>query len=531
MPALGESVHEGTIGKWLKQPGDKVERFEAVCEVITDKVNAEIPAEIEGILTQILVQEGQTVEVGTVIGEMELVGATVKPQAEVAAKTAELSTAAAFIQGTTTSTPSAAPAPATTPDYSNVTFPSGRAVVHDDDDDSLDFSASNPAGANRKTAVIPTAATKDLANTNGKPNRYSPAVRHLAAEHHLDLDALNLKGSGLGGRITRDDILNYIETKRQSNIAASVAAPTSNIVTPAASIAPPIPTTPPSMHDQIAANALTANRNIAIPTTTPAQPTQQPTSTAPAPSFSEVGLAAMGANGNGDEFVALTPMRRAIAEHMVRSKHTSPHAWTIVEVDMTKLVKHRAKIKEEFKKREGVDLSYLPFVIQATVKALKQFPQVNATWASDGSGIIIKRDINIGIAVDIQDGLIVPVLHKADEKNLVGLARGLNELVNKARSRKLTVTDVQGGTFTVNNPGAFGSVMSYPIINQPQAAIVTMEAIVKRPVVVTDNEGNETIAIHSMMNMCLSFDHRVIDGAVAGRFLQSIKKQLETLDF
>jgi len=216
---------------------------------------------------------------------------------------------------------------------------------------------------------------------------------------------------------------------------------------------------------------------------------------------------------------------------MVRSVQTSPHAWTIVEVDMTRLVKHRARIKEDFKRREGLDLTYLPYVMLAVVEGLRKFPELNASWSSENNGIIQKRDLNLGVAIDVPDGLVVPVIHKADEKSLVGLVRALNDVVTRGRNKKLTLADVQGGTFTVNNPGAFGSVMSQPIINQPQAAIVTMEAIVKRPVVITDTEGNDNIVVRSMMNMCLSFDHRVVDGATAGRFLQFLKKWLETQDY
>jgi 2-oxoisovalerate dehydrogenase E2 component (dihydrolipoyl transacylase) len=230
---------------------------------------------------------------------------------------------------------------------------------------------------------------------------------------------------------------------------------------------------------------------------------------------------------DGEEVLGLTPMRKAIAEHMSRSKQTTPHAWTIVEVDMSRLVQHRARIKEEFKRREGVDLSFLPFMLKAVAEGLRQLPQLNATWSPEKGGIAVKRELNLGVAVDVPDGLIVPVIHQAEEKSLVGLARRLNDLVTRARNKKLTLADVQGGTFTVNNPGAFGSIVSYPIINQPQAGIITMEAIVKRPVVVSDAEGNDTIAIRSMMNMCLSFDHRVVDGAYAGRFLQFVKKWLE----
>jgi pyruvate/2-oxoglutarate dehydrogenase complex dihydrolipoamide acyltransferase (E2) component len=338
-----------------------------------------------------------------------------------------------------------------------------------------------------------------------RPHRYSPAVRRLAEEHHLNLETINIKGSGISGRITREDVLNYLQVQRTvpqasnpiitratemrdepaTKLPAPVFNPTPAPATPAAVVRPSMPPNPPPMP-------------------------------APVPQTVQA----------NEEFVPLTPMRKAIAEHMVRSIQTSPHAWTIVEVDMTRLVKHRAKVKEEFKQRERIDLSYLPFVIQAVIEGLKQYPQLNASFSPEG-GIILKRELNIGVAIDVPDGLVVPVIPRADEKSLVGLARSLNDLITRARSKKLTMADLQGGTFTVNNPGAFGSVMSYPIINQPQAAIVTMEAIVKRPIVVTDEDGNDTIAVRSIMNMCLSFDHRVVDGAIGGRFLQAVKKWLE----
>jgi 2-oxoisovalerate dehydrogenase E2 component (dihydrolipoyl transacylase) len=238
--------------------------------------------------------------------------------------------------------------------------------------------------------------------------------------------------------------------------------------------------------------------------------------------------AAMGAaQPAAGELVALTPMRRAIAEHMVRSVATSPHAWTMVEVDVTGLVRYRAAKKEEFARREGFPLSYVPFFIEAVVGALKAFPVLNASWTEQG--IQLKREINIGVAVALenQQGLVVPVIRHADERNIVGLARAVNDVVARARAGKLTVDDLQGGTFTVNNPGTFGSILSQPIINQPQAAILTMEAIVKRPVVISGDDG-DSIAIRQMMNVCLSFDHRVLDGLTAGLFLADLKRRLET---
>jgi 2-oxoisovalerate dehydrogenase E2 component (dihydrolipoyl transacylase) len=540
LPQLGESVHEGTIGQWLKKVGDKVEEYEPIVEIITDKVNAEVPAPISGILTSILVKEGETVEVGALLGEMSEVGAAAQD-----GKADEAALEAAF----------AAPATPQAAQFNQqldreveeveASFPNGKASggwYEEEEEDTF-------AGASAPSQPAP---------IEHKKNRYSPSVRRLAEEHQLDLEKLGLRGSGINGRITRDDVLMYIEQQRKLR----QPVPTRALPGQNGAAVPPLPPVKP-MHEhalrETPAQAAFAAPVQAAPTPATPAPTpavlrpaamqSTPSATAPeqaapaqdkpaapvpapvAPAFSEAAVVGNGAGGSGDELVPLTPMRRAIAEHMVRSVQTSPHAWTIVEVDMTRLVKHRAKVKEEFKRREGLDLTYLPFVMLAVVEGLRKFPALNASWSPEGNGIIMKRDLNLGVAIDVPDGLVVPVIQKADEKSLVGLARALNDLVNRARNRKLTLADVQGGTFTVNNPGAFGSVMSQPIINQPQAAIVTMEAIVKRPVVVTDSEGNDNVMVRSMMNMCLSFDHRVVDGAMAGRFLQCVKKWLETQDF
>jgi 2-oxoisovalerate dehydrogenase E2 component (dihydrolipoyl transacylase) len=452
MPQLGESIHEGTIAKWLKKPGDPIERFEPVVEVQTDKVNSEIPAPEDGVLSEILVPEGETVEVGTVIARMKAVSATQTKTTEsmheqVAARVEHkpIVTAATRQEAA-----------------SSGVFPSGNSgggwFIEDEEDDW-------------------TAPAKPVVTEKKPPNRYSPAVRRLAEEHDLDLDTLNLTGSGLAGRITREDVLNYLQAEVSRGIEGQVAKQPPPVAVP-----------------------------MVQPTPTPQVPTPDLR-----PVTSEI-----------EGFTPLTPMRKAIAEHMTRSKQTTPHAWTIVEVDMTELVKYRAQVKAEFKTQEGLDLTYLPFVIKAVVEALRKFPNINASFAAEGNGVILKREINIGVAIDVPDGLVVPVIQKADEKNMIGLVRSLNDLITRARNKKLTLADLQGGTFTVNNPGAFGSVLSYPIINQPQAGIITMEAIVKRPVVIED-----MIAIRSMMNMCLSFDHRVIDGAYAGRFLQAVKTALQ----
>jgi 2-oxoisovalerate dehydrogenase E2 component (dihydrolipoyl transacylase) len=401
MPQLGESVTEGTVDKWLKHEGDLVKRDEPLVEIVTDKVNAEIPSPFEGKLVKIAVTEGETVNVGAVLAQIEVKDAAgaatqapAKPSREIAEAPAE-----------------APPKPA----------------------------LSTPAD-----------------NGGGERARLSPAVRKLAAEHGID--AASLRGSGMGGRVTRDDVL------------AAVGGGQAAVATPAAAPA-----------------------------------------AAPAPTR---------VDGTREELVKLSVMRRSIAEHMVRSLATSPHAWTMQEIDVTNLVRYREAEKESFKKRHGVALTYLPFVVQILCEVLKQYPWLNSTWAADG--VILKRYINLGIAVSIPDGLIVPVLKDADQRGFTDLVKTLNDLIERARNKQLKPEDVQAGTFTLNNTGATGSVASQPIINQPQAAILTTESILKRPVVI-----NDAIAVRQMMNMCLSFDHRIIDGMMAGQFLGTMKKRLE----
>lgn len=526
LPQLGESVHEGTVGKWLKQVGETVEEFEPIVEILTDKVNAEVPSPIAGKISAILVKEGETVEVGTVIAEMVAIGA------EIPAKTTANQPAPAVGVGlpATPTVNSAKPAAA---EEVEASFPNGKASGGWYDEDEEDtFAGAVPATS--------------PANEPKKPHRYSPAVRRLAEEHNLDLNRLPMRGTGLGGRITRDDILLYVEQQRRLQQPIPTRALPYAQTAQNTQAASPVNSMPPvtSMHDQMAANAAKAAQNfqasLNVPTAQPSQTQQIAAAFTPAPAAPQPASVQQIQPQNpvsaynpqaGEELVALTPMRRTIAEHMVRSVQTSPHAWTMVEVDMTKLVRYRAKNKEEFKRREGVDLTFMPFFMKAVTEGLRQFPTLNASWSPDNNGIVMKRDINLGIAVDVPDGLVVPVIQHAEEKSLVGLARALSDLANRARNRKLSLADLQGGTFTVNNPGAFGSVMSQPIINQPQAAIVTMESIVKRPVVVTDADGNDSMVVRSMMNVCISFDHRVVDGATAGRFLQFIKKWLETRDY
>jgi 2-oxoisovalerate dehydrogenase E2 component (dihydrolipoyl transacylase) len=404
MPQLGESVTEGTVDKWLKHEGDFVKRDEPLVEVVTDKVNAEIPSPFEGKLIKISATEGETVKVGSVIAQIETAGTT------------------------------AAAAPAKEKE-----------------------SAAKPAEVPQAPARTPAAPSGE--NGGAEHARLSPAVRKLAAEHGLD--PTSLRGSGMGGRVTRDDVL-----------AAVSSAP-----------AAPAPQAPPA----------------------PARPS------APAPAR---------VDGTREELVKLSVMRKAIAEHMVRSLATSPHAWTLQEVDVTNLVRYREAEKESFKARHGTSLTYLPFVVQIVCDTLKYFPWLNSSWSDEG--VILKHYINLGIAVSIPDGLIVPVIKDADKLGFTELVRTMNDLIERARDKHLKPEEVQAGTFTLNNTGATGSVASQPIINQPQAAILTTESIVKRPVVV-----NDAIAVRHIMNMAMSFDHRIIDGMMAGQFLGTIKEKLE----
>lgn len=492
LPQLGESIHEGTIGKWLKKVGDPVEEFESLVEIITDKVNAEVPSPIKGTLSQILVQEGETVEVGVVIAEMVELGAKIEQPAQ-------------------TEQMKAAFAPPHTPLETELNRVANHAVKEEVEASFPNGKASGGWYEDEAVEVV-AVATPAIATTEKSKQRYSPAVRRLAQENQLNLEQLSLRGSGIGGRITRDDVQLYLANKPSQ-----------------ATYTPPPPVA--SMHDQLAANAMRQTTPSPIAPLVPpilangnGSKSVEKTASTSSTSYSEAFVST-----GSEQVVALTPMRRAIAEHMVRSLQTSPHAWTMVEVDLSRLVRYRSGAKAQFKEREGIELTYLPFVIKAVIDGLREFPMLNSAWSNDG--IVVKRDLNIGIAIDVSDGLVVPVVKNADDKSLVGLTRSVNDLVARARSKKLTMTDVQGGTFTVNNPGSFGSVMSQPIINQPQAAIVTMEAIVKRPVVVTDADGNDSIVVRSMMNMCISFDHRIVDGAMAGRFLQFVKRWLEQRDF
>ena len=427
MPQLGESVHEGTISKWLVKVGDKVVEFEPMLEVDTDKVNAEVPAPVTGILREILAKEGETVQAGAEIAVVE-VGAddstgkvTAAPEAPAAEPAVASSKAAP--EAKAPPTPKQEPAPEPPPKEAEVSAP---AV---------------------KTESAPAALETG-------EHRYSPAVQMQASELKVDLSKVT--GTGIGGRVTKKDVQDFA--------AKATAAP---------------------------------------PASRPA-PAQAPT---PA---------------EGDEVVQLTRVRRLIAENMVRSKTTIPHAWQTQESDMSGVVANRAANKAAFLKQEGFGLTYLPYVMAAAASALREHPEVNATF--NETEIIIHRDINLGVSVGLEDTLVVPVVRRADGLSIAGLARAVNDIAARARDKKLKADDLAGATFTVNNSGTFGTLFSYSVINPGQAGILTMEAIVERPVAV-----NGMIGIKPMMYLCFSFDHRVLDGLQAARFLTSCRKWLDAV--
>ena len=443
LPHVGESVVEGTIGKWLKQPGDTVKRYEPLVEIITDKVTMEVPSPVDGSLVRLLAEEGETLPMGAPIAEVATANSPEGAEPETASIQVE------------TATPSS---PGTTGQLlRDVTpvGPTGGAVVENLEPAgaSTAASASRPAAAATPTPAKP--APQPAAATAGQA-RLSPAVRRLAQGHSVDVS--RIQGSGLGGRITREDILKFVESGAAQAPAAAPA------------------------------------RLVVGETSADGQETHVP----------------------------LTPVRRMIAEAMVRSVTEIPHAWSTVEVDVTGLVALRTSVRAEFEQKQGGSLTFLPFISKAVVEALRSFPTMNATWGGDK--IILKNRINLGLAVAAPDGLMVPVLHDADQLSIAGLAGGANDLAERARTKKLTLNDVQGGTFTLNNTGALGSFASGPIINYPQAGIMTFETIQKRAVVIDD-----AIAIRSMMNICLSFDHRINDGAEASGFLSAVKNRLQSM--
>ena len=466
LPQVGESVTEGTITQWLKRVGDRVEKYDALVEVLTDKVSMEVPSPVAGVITEILAEEGQTLPMGAPIAAIQtsdVVDAPPQPPAQPAQdKPAQAAPAA----------PSDAPETATANAIGRTGVllkdvapvgPTGSGA-----DESR--AAPQPAQVGAQDATSEPAPAQDAppepAPAQATPpadrrRRYSPAVMRLAEQHGVDLAQVG--GTGMGGRITRKDVLAYIDAAAQ----------------------PQSPSQAP-------------------------QPAPDPAAPQPAASAAD------------EERVPLTPVRRMIAANMTRSATEIPAAWSITEVDVSGLVRRRDAVKDEFLRREGYPLTYLHFIVKAIAASLKENPLLNSSW--DGDAILLKKRVNIGIAVAAPDGLVVPVIHDADALSVAGIARRAAGLTQRARQGNLSVNDVQGGTFTLNNTGALGSVASQPIINHPQAAILTTEAIVKRPVVTGD-----AIAIRSMMNICLTFDHRIMDGAEASAFATAVKRRLEAI--
>jgi pyruvate dehydrogenase E2 component (dihydrolipoamide acetyltransferase) len=432
MPQMGESIVEGTITKWLKKPGDKVQRDEPLFEISTDKVDAEIPAPASGILQEIKVTEGTTVGVNTVVGTIAVDGeAAAAKSAAPSAKSASAPPTPPKEEKKATPPPPPMPAP--------------PAAAHEEEDEA----------------------------------RSSPLVRKIAREHGISLS--QIKGTGLGGRITKQDIQQFIDNQASQPAHAEAAAR-------------PVP-----------------------PARSEAEPSQAPAASAPP-------RPAAPAPYPGD-LVPMTNMRRLIAKHMIESRRTSAHVHCMYEVDFTRIVNLRSKLKTGFEQRHGVRLTFMPFFVRAAIIALQQWPIINANI--DGDNIRYHRNINVGIAVALDWGLIVPVLKNAGDLNFLGLQRGITDLGERARTKKLKPEDVEGSTFTITNPGQFGAVFGLPIINQPNSAIMGVGGITKQPLVITDKDGNDSIAIRSVVHLTLGYDHRLIDGAVADQFMAQVKKNLE----
>jgi 2-oxoisovalerate dehydrogenase E2 component (dihydrolipoyl transacylase) len=486
MPQLGESVTEGTIARWLKQPGEPVARYESIAEVASDKVNAEIPAPADGTFGEIIAAEGSVVSVGQPICTIEQ-GAGAAAEVPAAAPAAPAAVQPAVpVPAAAEAAPAvreATPAPL-------AEAPAVRAPEPVVERPTAAASAAAAVPAPSAAATVPAAAA--AADANGAAHQHvTPAVRMLAREQDVDLSLI--PGSGIGGRVTKKDVLDHVQRRDEAARAAGPA--------PLVALAP------------------APSAQFAVPA--PAALTPAPAAVSPAPVAALPSLSASAEEG--DQLLPMTSVRRAIAEHMVRSRQTSPHAWLMVEVDMSRVVRLREAGKAAFRERYGISLTYLPFVARAVVEALRRRPTLNAQWSE--AGLVLKHDINLGIAVALEENLVVPVLRNADRLSIAGLAQAMADLGNRARSNRLKLDEIQGGTFTLNNTGALGAVMTQAIINQPQAAILTMDAVVKRAVVVDD-----MIAIRPIMNLGMSFDHRLNDGLQAARFLQDIREQLEGLD-
>jgi pyruvate dehydrogenase E2 component (dihydrolipoamide acetyltransferase) len=477
MPQLGETVVEGTITKWLKQEGERVEQDEPLFEISTDKVDTEVPSPAAGTLTKILVAEGQTVSVKTPVAEIDGAGAAAGEGSGGGAPS------------DSAHEPAPPPPPSETPAEAQPQRGAGPDSAPPITPEAPAAEAPAPAApaeeARRPAAKAPAPAGAQLADQGPRSQILSPLVRKLAEEHSVDLS--QVVGTGTGGRVTKNDVLAFVTTRGSAGPAAPGAP------------APPAP--------------------AEAPAPAPSAPAE-----APAPAPAPQPAPAPAAVGVGEEVVQMTVVRKAIAEHMTRSLQVSARAWNMVEVDMERIARLRERVKESFMARESFNLTYMPFLSRAVVDALLAFPLVNSELR--GEEIVVKHYVNLGIAVSYDQGLIVPVVKGADGMNLIGLARSINDLALRARGHQLKPDEVHGGTFTITNPGPFGSILSVPIINQPQTGILAFDAVVKRPVVVDD-----AIAVRHMVYLSMSWDHRVIDGALASQFLARIKENMETWDW
>ena len=452
MPQMGESIFEGTLTKWLKKPGDKVQRDEPLFEISTDKVEAKIPAPASGVLKEVKIKEGTTVQVNTVVGIIDGDGAG--------------ASAAAAVKPAAPESPKAAPAPSAA-STNGPSRPAQTAPAPQGKDETETETA--PAGYGQQASNV-----TEINQGEGERLRSSPLVRKIAKENNVDLG--QVPGTGMGGRITKEDILGFIQKYPAGAPASAGQAPR--------------------------------------PTAAPAAPAQ--TAAAPAPALPPP---------TPGEVVPMTKMRAIIAQRMVESKHTSAHVHTVFKVDMTRIVKLRDRERSKFEARNGVKLTYMPFIARAVLGGIKQMPIVNSSV--EGDGIRYHKNVNIGIAVALEWGLIVPVVKQAEERSFVGLQRAINDVAERARAKKLQPDEVQGGTFTITNPGIFGPQFGMPIIMQPQVAILGMGGLFKEPVVITDKDGNDLIAIRSIIRLTLGYDHRIIDGADADKFMVAVRNYLE----
>ena len=491
LPQLGETVTEGTITRWFKKVGDTVAADEPLFEVSTDKVDTEVPSPVAGTLTEIRVNEGDTVPVGTVIAVVGAANAAAAP-APVAPAPAPVSQPAPAPVA-----PAPAPAPVAQPAPAPVAQPSPAPVTQP---------APAPAPAARPAAAVAT-ATRTAIAPNVSNKLLSPVVRRLVADHGIDVNAL--VGTGPGGRITREDVLDFIDRTGSTPVA-------------------PAPVVQAAPAPQVSATQTAPAPAPVAPAPAPAP--QVVRTPAPAPVAASAPPTKFTAPSERETVLPLSKIRKLTASHMIMSQAVSAHAFSVVEVDYANVDATRSEVKDQFKQSEGFTLTYLPFIARAIVDALAEYPNLNASI--EGDSLVVHNYVDLGIAVDLEfNGLLVPVVRSADGKRLRAIAREISDLATRARARKLTPDEIQGGTFTISNNGSAGSVLTMPIINQPQVAIMSTDAIVRKPVVARLSDGSESIAIHPVGNLAMSWDHRAFDGAYAAGFLSKVKRVLETQDW